>query len=110
MYGEVTIKFSEPLLVPTDAYEIINEDTLQIRVIPLEEPMTPMLNFKWTLSKFESDSAVLQIDFENPIYVSKSPRGRDDISLQVLEPNLFISEKSLRSIEKEEIVEANIPP
>ena len=110
MYGEVTIKFSESLLVPKDVSKIINEDTLQIRVVPQEEPMKPMLNFKWTPTKFESDSAVLQIDFENPIYVSKSPRGRDDISLQVLEPNLFISKKSLRSIEKEEIVEVNIPP
>ena len=67
-------------------------------------------NFTWDVINFNRDFIWLQIDFENPIYVSKSPRGRDDISLQVLEPNLFISEKSLRSIEKEEIVEANIPP
>jgi len=51
-FGKVTVSFSEPFIVPSNATEIVNATTLGIELIPTNYPTLPMLNFVWELLSF----------------------------------------------------------
>ena len=69
---------------------MVNETALNLVIIPNEED-TDMSRkvFNWTATSFTADKMLLQIDFENPVYISS--RGRDILKIQVLNELLFTS-------------------
>ena len=93
--GRVEVFFNQPLIVTNltmgrNLNSIVNETALNLVIIPNEED-TDMSRkaFNWTATSFTADKMVLQIDFENPVYISSS--GRDILEIQILNKQLFKS-------------------
>ena len=48
------------------------------------------MGFTWSAESMDSRSLVLQIDFENPLYVS-TEYGSEQLEIQILDMNTFLS-------------------
>lgn len=69
--GEVRILFSESLIIPPNL-TVFDSETLQLELIPSGLVMDRYLNFDWVVTDFTEKYFVIQLEFENPLYVSSN--------------------------------------
>ena len=69
MYGNVTLTFSESLIIP---YNItyINQTVFGVTILPQNPALIGELDFWWETVDFKNLEATFKLHFENPLVVS----------------------------------------
>ena len=93
--GEITIYFSESLIIPPHI-DYLNNTVLNVSLIPYDRFYMNYLNFTWNVTLFTNTYFVVRLTFENPLYVSSTGKSNFDlIRVTSLDPLYFTSKKSL---------------
>jgi len=56
------------------------------------------MNFDWNVTSFSGDRMLIQFTFKNPKQISMNLKGKDILSINVITPNKFTSEKSMLTV------------
>ena len=98
--GTVEVTFTEPL-VNVRNLTTINETALHLEIIPGYDDyeMTDMskLAFTWNVTYYSERKMTIQLEFEDPIYVSIA-EASDVLFLRVLDMHPFVSKTSFNRI------------
>ena len=78
-FGEVVIKFSESLILPSNATEVINEKVLYLSIHPANPSLLPQLEFNWKLKSFEANQIAILLEFAHPEYISSDVMGLEKL-------------------------------
>ena len=53
-----------------------------------------VLKFSWVASEFSTEMCILQLNFENPLFVSDELGIDDQLKLRVIDPSLLLSSET----------------
>lgn len=73
----------------------------------ISEFNTKLLNYTWNLIEFDGNSLNIQINFNNPLYVSQGKSY--DIIIFYVKEDLFMSTKGKKLNEKSKVLRHTIP-
>ena len=93
-YGLMTVTFSKPLAIPEDFFSSVAQEALKIEVEPSNESMKSLMGFTWETISFTVDKMEIQMIFKNAIHISADASQEDEIIVTVLDPLLFIEDKT----------------
>jgi len=103
----MTLHFSHPLIRPANI-SAIDEEVLDIEIMPSFESDIENLGFNWTVVGFNTTSVDIKMDFYDPKLVSMGPHI-DKVKVHFLEPAFFFSTKALPLAVEDETGFAKIP-
>ena len=126
--GLVTFEFSEDLISLLERNDsrlnldsISNYNFLKIYYTTLytgnkdddDKSSTQQINLPklegWKFEEFTSKGCKVRLNFSNPLLVSQSPLGKDNIVFVFLVPELFQSKKTMQILEKNYTLSRDVP-
>jgi hypothetical protein len=104
--GFLTLSFTQPL--HSTSLDRINKG-LKLEIIQATSVSEELAQFTWQATSFSPNLLLLQITFENPLYISSEGRKRaDTIRVTVTDAHLFKSPKGA-SVQQDSFIEAKLP-
>lgn len=79
-------------LKPSDDYSLEFQEAFEVYLVPDDETTTHLMRFEYELSHFKARELAVQLDFENPTYVSQSSQP-DKIVVRFKDSKHFVSSK-----------------
>jgi len=64
------LKFSKEMDPPSNWKSMLNDEIIELNVQPSESSDASKLGFSYDFTEFVKDELVLELTFENPVYVS----------------------------------------
>lgn len=108
-YGLMTVTFSKQFAVPEDFEARVAQEALKIEVEPSNESMKSLMGLTWETISFTTDTMEIQMIFENAIHISADASQEDEIFVTVLDPLLFVEDKTQVTVAPETVLKSNVP-
>eukprot|EP00347_Sterkiella_histriomuscorum_P014664 403360019 len=105
-YGEVFVKFNREIKKPHSC-QVIDMNSLLLIIEPAETSDIKMLDFSWKVTDCTSKQLVIQLYFENPLYVSIQERDR--LNIIFMRNGLFKDASTLQPIRLQYTCSDSIP-
>ena len=87
----------------------MNPESLKLEIIAIDQTYVSQLLFDWKATKMISTEFQIQLKFDSEAYVSQALTEKDTLQIEILKPNLFISEMTGRHVPKYSKSEKHIP-
>eukprot|EP00347_Sterkiella_histriomuscorum_P009183 403342203 len=105
-YGEVFLKFNREIKIPPSCLTL-DQSSLLLIIQPSETSDLKMLDFSWKITDCTNKQLVIQLSFENPLYVSI--QERDQLDIIFMRNGLFKDASTLQPIKLQYTCSESIP-
>ena len=108
-YGLVRVEFSNEIKIPV--YTEFDDTDLNIKVIPSGLVEIDKLTLTWEVQSFESKFMMIQIFFDNPLFISSNGKNdREKLLIQCKDPSEFVSVSDESKMDLYHSLETDLPP